>query len=119
MGSSGKATTSSCASAISPVGLTQIEARQRNVEAILRSSGMELAAIKKARQARLDTLSIPELASADRFDLEAFCRVQAQSAYLGDHTALCRILGRYKMYIEREIQASAPTYCSTASGRCG
>jgi FkbM family methyltransferase len=80
--------------------LTQIEARQRNVEAILRSSGMELAALKEARQARLDTLSIPELASGDRFDLEAFCRVQAQSAYLGDHTALCRILGRYKMYID-------------------
>jgi FkbM family methyltransferase len=80
--------------------LTQIEARQRNVEAILRSSGMELAALKAARQARLDTLSIPELASSDRFDLEAFCRAQAQSAYLGEHTALCRILGRYKVYVD-------------------
>jgi FkbM family methyltransferase len=80
--------------------LTQIEARQRSVEAILRSSGVELAAIKEARQARLDTLSIPELASSDRFDLEAFCRAQGQSAYLGDHTALCRVLGRYKIYVD-------------------
>jgi FkbM family methyltransferase len=80
--------------------LTQIEARQRSVESILRSSGVELAAIKKARQARLDTLSIPELASSDRFDLEAFCRAQGQSAYLGDHTALCRVLGRYKIYVD-------------------
>jgi FkbM family methyltransferase len=80
--------------------LTQIEARQRNVEAILRSSGMELTALKAARQARLDTLSIPELTSSDRFDLEAFCRAQAQSTYLGDHTALCRILGRYKVYVD-------------------
>ena len=80
--------------------LTQIEARQRTVEAILRSSGVELAALKEARQARLDTLSIPELASSDRFDLEAFCRAQAQSAYLGDDTALCRVLGRYKIYVD-------------------
>jgi FkbM family methyltransferase len=80
--------------------LTQIEARQRNVESILRSSGVELAAIKNARQARLDTLSIPELASSDRFDLEAFCRAQGQSTYLGDHTALCRVLGRYKIYVD-------------------
>jgi FkbM family methyltransferase len=80
--------------------LTQIEARQRSVEAILHSSGVELAAIKKARQARLDTLSIPELASSDRFDLEAFCRAQGQSAYLGNHTALCRVLGRYKIYVD-------------------
>jgi FkbM family methyltransferase len=80
--------------------LTQIEARQRSVESILRSSGVELAALKQARQARLDTLSIPELASSDRFDLEAFCRAQGQSAYLGDHTALCRVLGRYKLYVD-------------------
>jgi FkbM family methyltransferase len=80
--------------------LTQIEAGQRNVEAVLRSSGMELADLKKARQARLDTLSLPELASSDRFDLESFCRARAQAAYLGDHTALCRVLGRYKMYVD-------------------
>lgn len=35
-----------------------------------------------------------------RDDVEAEIRSLCRSAYLGDHTALCRILGRYKMYVD-------------------
>jgi FkbM family methyltransferase len=35
-----------------------------------------------------------------REDVEAEIRALCQTAYLGDDTALCRILGRYKMYVD-------------------
>ncbi len=41
-----------------------------------------------------------EIAAWDRFELEALCRAQTQAIYLGDHTGLCRILGRYKFYVD-------------------
>jgi len=75
--------------------MTQIEAKQRSIEAMLR-----ISLSNATKQPRLDALAIPELTSSDRFDLEAFCRAQAQSIYLGDHTALCRVLGRYKVYLD-------------------
>jgi FkbM family methyltransferase len=49
---------------------------------------------------RFDVISLEELATKDRFALERECRAQTQSIYLGDHTALCRILGRYKFYVD-------------------
>lgn len=33
-------------------------------------------------------------------EIEAEIRALCQSAYLGDHLALCRVLGRYKMYVD-------------------
>ncbi len=45
-------------------------------------------------------VNLREIAAWDRFELEAMCRAQAQSAYLGDYTGLCRILGRYKFYVD-------------------
>jgi FkbM family methyltransferase len=45
-------------------------------------------------------LALGELATTDRFVLEAMCRGLAQPVYLGNHTALCRILGRYKFYVD-------------------
>lgn len=35
-----------------------------------------------------------------RAEAEAEIRALCQTAYLGDHEALCRILGRYKMYVD-------------------
>jgi FkbM family methyltransferase len=32
--------------------------------------------------------------------VEAACRAEAQQAYLGDHVALCRLLTRYKFYVD-------------------
>jgi FkbM family methyltransferase len=45
-------------------------------------------------------LNLAEIAGWNRFELEAVCRAQAQSAYLGDHTGLCRVLARYKFYVD-------------------
>ncbi len=41
-----------------------------------------------------------ELGKLDRWALERRCRALAQAVYLGDRTALCRILGRYKLYVD-------------------
>ena len=38
--------------------------------------------------------------SYPRDHVEAEIRALCRSAYLGDHSALCRILGRYKMYVD-------------------
>ncbi|HTR12063.1 MAG TPA: FkbM family methyltransferase [Roseiarcus sp.] len=51
-----------------------------------------------------DPISLEELADCDRFALECDCRAQVQPVYLGDHTALCRILGRYKFYVDTRDQ---------------
>jgi FkbM family methyltransferase len=44
-------------------------------------------------------LSLSDIATRNRFELEEICRSRAQPVYLGDHTALCRVLGRYKLYL--------------------
>jgi FkbM family methyltransferase len=51
-----------------------------------------------------DVISLEELATKDRFVLERACRAQTQPVYLGGYTALCRILGRYKFYIDTRDQ---------------
>ena len=45
-------------------------------------------------------LALRQFASMDRFALEALCRAQAQPLYLGDHSALCRVLSRYKLLLD-------------------
>ncbi len=45
-------------------------------------------------------LALRQFASMDRFALEALCRAQAQPLYLGDHRAICRILSRYKLFLD-------------------
>lgn len=44
-------------------------------------------------------LGLNELVRLDRWELERRSRALAQSAYLGDRVALCRILARYKMFV--------------------
>jgi FkbM family methyltransferase len=56
------------------------------------------------RREDFEVIGLEELASADRFTLERACRAQAQPVYIGDHTALCRILGRYKFYVDTRDQ---------------
>jgi hypothetical protein len=55
--------------------------------------------LKHAR-GQYDVIALEELASGDRFMLEHACRAQVQPVYLGGYTALCRILGRYKFYVD-------------------
>jgi FkbM family methyltransferase len=45
-------------------------------------------------------LALEELATLPREVLEERCRALASPIYLGDRTALCRILGRYKIYCD-------------------
>ncbi len=41
-----------------------------------------------------------QILNDSRTDSEAEIRALCQTAYLGDHVALCRVLGRYKMYVD-------------------
>lgn len=41
-----------------------------------------------------------EIARLDRFALERRVRSLCQNAYLGNNTVLCRVLGRYKIYVD-------------------
>jgi FkbM family methyltransferase len=45
-------------------------------------------------------IALSELVNEDRFILETLCRAQVQPVFLGDYTAVCRILGRYKFYVD-------------------
>lgn len=45
-------------------------------------------------------LSIGELQSPDRYRAECIARNATQALYLGDHTVLSRVLGRYKAYLD-------------------
>lgn len=40
------------------------------------------------------------LADQDRDTIEKWCRSQTQQAYLGDHIALARVLGKFLMYVD-------------------
>ena len=58
------------------------------------------ADIRRQREAQGAIFDIWALRSGDRWRHEAVIRGLCQTAYLGDHTAICRILGRYKMYVD-------------------
>ena len=49
-------------------------------------------------------LSLQQVATMDRFRLEDHCKRLAQPVYLGGHRALCRMLGRYKVYVDTTDQ---------------
>lgn len=45
-------------------------------------------------------LSLEELRGQDRYRAECISRAATQALYLGDHTVLSRVLGRYKAYLD-------------------
>jgi len=45
-------------------------------------------------------LHLPEILSLTAFEFENFCRANTSYAYLGNNRALCRVLGRYKIYVD-------------------
>lgn len=47
-------------------------------------------------------------AAEDRSAIEKYCRQHTQQAYLGDHTALCRVLGQFLMYVDTRDLSLAP-----------
>lgn len=48
----------------------------------------------------LSLLSREDIARLSRTELENACRTLASPVYLGENTALCRVLGRYKIYTD-------------------
>ena len=58
------------------------------------------AALPLAGRGGLDRLDIDEFAYRSKRTLEALCRARTQSAYVGESEALCRILGRYKLFAD-------------------
>lgn len=47
-----------------------------------------------------DLIGLNELPTIDRWDMERRSRGAVQPVYLGDHVALCRVLARYKCFID-------------------
>jgi FkbM family methyltransferase len=81
---------------------TALKRRARRLVARLRN-GPAAAAVPPSR-----LLALEELATLPREVMEERCRALASPIYLGDRTALCRILGRYKIYCDtRDITICA------------
>ena len=70
----------------------------RAEEAFRTIDASQHAILHRLREAPL--ISPRELASADRFVLENRCRALTNPVYLGGDTALCRVLGFYKIYLD-------------------
>jgi FkbM family methyltransferase len=54
---------------------------------------------------------LPDHLSWSRAEMEAECRGKYQSAYLGSQTLLCRVLGKYLMYVDASDIGIAPHLC--------
>ena len=72
----------------------------RRARALLRSALRSAASLPLVARGGLDRLDVEEFACRSKRALEALCRARAQPVYLGDNEALCRILGRYKLYVD-------------------
>ena len=72
----------------------------RRARALLRSAFRSAASLPLTARGGLDRLDIEEFAGRSKRALEALCRARAQPVYLGGNEALCRILGRYKLYVD-------------------
>jgi FkbM family methyltransferase len=72
----------------------------KRARALLRSAFRSAASLPLIARGGLDRLDVEEFACRSKRTLEALCRARAQPVYLGDNEALCRILGRYKLYVD-------------------
>src|SRR4051794_37195174 len=69
----------------------------RRARALLKPAFRSAASLPLAARGGLD---IEEFAGRSKPALEVLCRARAQPVYLGENEALCRILGRYKLYVD-------------------
>jgi len=69
----------------------RIEKLQRNALSLL---------MQGEARASQGLISPAEIGTLRRFDLENRARALTNPVYLGDHTALCRVLGGYKIYLD-------------------
>jgi len=72
----------------------------KRTRALLRSAYRSAASLPIIARGGLDRLDVEEFACRSKRVLEALCRARAQPVYLGGNEALCRILGRYKLYVD-------------------
>jgi FkbM family methyltransferase len=54
---------------------------------------------------------LPEYLTLSRAQLEAECRRRCQSVYLGNHTLLCRVLGKYLLFADSQDVGIVPHLC--------
>lgn len=54
---------------------------------------------KNQRVDELALLSLDDLSRQDRWSVERQSRYRSRSAYIGNNTAICRVMGRYKLYV--------------------
>ncbi len=55
--------------------------------------------LQKSQPAELNLIGLNELLRMDRWALERRSRALVQTAFLGNQLTLCRVLGRYKLYV--------------------
>jgi FkbM family methyltransferase len=55
--------------------------------------------LSKSTPAELNLIGLNELLTLDRWALERRSRALVQTAFLGNQLTLCRVLGRYKLYV--------------------
>ena len=79
--------------------IAKFEANQRNIQELQRAVGEFLRShtVAPTPPALISPL---EFATGNRFELENRCRVLTNPVYLGENTALCRMLGGYKIYLD-------------------
>src|SRR3990172_1653195 len=67
------------------------------------------------------------LATEDRDAIERWCQSRTQSVYLGNNIAVCRVLGKYRMFVDTNDRATVPhflldgcyeTWVTLAIARC-
>lgn len=55
--------------------------------------------VKNRHADEVALLSLDDLATQDRWSVERKSRYRSRSAYIGNNTAICRVMGRYKLYV--------------------
>ena len=79
--------------------ITNSEANQRSIQA---SQVLQIQYLKAHAAAPFTSplISPQEFATGDRYELENRCRAMTNPVYVGENTALCRILGSYKFFVD-------------------
>ena len=72
------------------------------------SSALPFNSPVAAELSSLSCASLPSWLALARPEAEAACQARCQTAYLGEKTALCRVLGKYLMYVDSTDLSLAP-----------
>jgi FkbM family methyltransferase len=81
--------------------ITRSETVQNKIE-VLQHQAEALLRFVRIGYSTLPLISLCELKTQDRWDLESRCRALTNPTYLGNQTAICRVLGNYKLYVDTD-----------------